>query len=356
LLGEGVVKEATTPQPRTQNDCLYRVQDTTNRTLAVHSYNGDGIDPSAFLERRRAAGGQPFDGVGDAALITHRDVTGLASVTFVLGRTNVEIVVSGVPRERADPALRNLALQAAERLATGAAAFRMPGRERFVGTWLVSGSSAAQRMVVSVAQDGGVVLESMTAFGGTMLLDGSRWRVEDVLIETPPSGEYRLSGDRLALSGESLFGELTRVACRAPPKRVPPHILTRDVASYLDGSNLARLQLRTGGTTPFDPRLAGLWEGEVRSGSAPMPALVSLDRSGRAVFALFPLLRGRLAAADGTYRLALEGADEVTGTYRFHGGINENLIEVVDNDETLTWSPYDPTPPRFATPIVGHCD
>jgi hypothetical protein len=324
--------------------------------LAVHAYNGDGIDPDAYLERRRSSGGQPLAQVGDDALITYRDVTGLTSVDFVLGRTTVEILVSGVPRERADPALRALGAQAANRLVTGAAAFRMPGLERFIGTWLVSGTDSVARMVISVANDGSASVESALTFGGTMLLDGSRWRVEDGVNATPPSGEYRLAGDRLTLTGASLAGDLTRVACRAAPKmKAPPYILTRDVASYLTGRNLARLQLRTGGTTPFDARLAGLWEGEVTSGAAPLRALVSLDQSGRAVFGLFPLLRGSLAAADGTYRLALEGFGETSGTYRFHGGINENLIELVDNDETLTWSPYDPNPPASATPIVGHC-
>jgi hypothetical protein len=355
LLGAGVLKEATTPQPRTQNDCLYRVRDTTNRTLAVHAYNGDGIDPAGYLERRRNSGGQPLPGVGDGALITYRDVTGLTSVDFVSGRTTVEILVSGVPRERAEPTLRSYAAQAVSRLTSGAAAFRMPGRERFVGTWLVTGAAAADRMVITVSADGNVTVESSLSFGGTMLLDGARWRVEDGVNTTPPSGEHRLAGDRLTLSGESLAGELTRVECRAAPKRLPPYILTRDVASYLNGSNLARLQLRTGSTTPFDGRLAGLWEGALTSGSAPLPSLVSLDRSGRAVFALFPLLRGRLDAADGAFRLALDGFGETTGSYRFHGGINENLIETVDAEETLTWAPYDPAPPVSAPPIVGHC-
>ena len=199
-------------------------------------------------------------------------------------------------------------------------------------------------------------VESSLAFGGNSTpLDGARWRVEDGVKWTPPSGEYRLSGDRLTLTGASLAGELTRVACRAPPKRVPPNILTRDVANYLNGTNLARLELRTGGTTPFDARLAGLWEGTLTSGSGPMAALVSLDQSGRAAFSLFPLLRGRLDAADGSFRLALDGFGETVGTYRFHGGINERLIETVDSEETLTWSPYDAASPAAAPPIGGHC-
>ncbi len=355
LLGAGVSREASTPQPRTQNDCLYRVRDTTNRTLAVHAYNGNGIDPNGYLERRRNSGGQPLPGVGDGALITYRDVTGLTSVDFVLGRTTVEILVSGVPRERADPVLRSFAAQAVSRLTSGAAAFRMPGRERFVGTWLVSGAAGADRMVITVAPDGAAAVESSLAFGGTMLLDGARWRVEDGLNATPPSGEYRLSGERLTLTGASLAGELTRVACRTPPKRIPPSILTRDVANYLNGTNLARLQLRTGGTTSFDPRLGGLWEGTLTSGSAPMPALVSLDQNGRGAFSLFPLLRGRLDAADGGFRLALDGFGETVGTYRFNGGINEGLIETVDAEDTLTWSPYDATAPASTPAIVGHC-
>jgi hypothetical protein len=324
--------------------------------LAVHAYNGDGIDPAGYLERRRSSGGQPLAGVGDGAVTTYRDVTGLTSLDFVLGRTTVEILVSGVPRERAEPMLRSFAAQAVSRLTSGAAAFRMPGVERFVGTWLVTGAAAADRMVITVAADGAATVESTLTFGGTMLLDGARWRVEDGLNATPPTGEYRVADALLTLRGESLAGSLTRVECRAAPKRLPPHILTRDVASYLNGTNLARLELRTGGTTPFDARLAGLWEGPLTSGSAPIPALVSLDRSGRAVFALFPLLRGRLDAADGTFRLALDGFGETTGTYRFHGGINENLIETVDAEETLTWARHDPAPPVSAPAIVGHCN
>src|SRR5690606_35527638 len=104
----------------------------------------------------------------------------------------------------------------------------------------------------------------------------------------PPSGEYRLRGDRLTFAGESLAGELTRVACRAAPKALPPHILARDVAVYLNGTGLGRLALRTGGSTPFDANLAGLWEGELSAGAAKVPSLVSLDRSGRAAVGLYP--------------------------------------------------------------------
>jgi hypothetical protein len=356
LLGDGVVKEASTPQPRTQNDCLYRVNDTTNRTLAVHAYNGDGIDPAGYLERRRATGGQPLPGIGDGALITYREVTGLTSVDFVLGRITVEILVSGVPRERADPEVRRLAYLAVERLKTGAAAFRMPGRERFVGTWLVTGSVTTPRTVMTVAGDGRVTVETYAAAAGTMLLDGSRWRIEDGQTSTLRNGEYRLVGDRLALTGEVLTGELTRVACRTPPKmRAPPYIFTRDIASYLNGEHLSRLQLRTGGTTAFDPHLAGLWEGEVTTGGMRMPMLLSLDQSGRTTLAVFPVIRGGLEARDGNFRLALDGFGETTGTYRFHGGINDNLIETVDEEETLTWTPHDPQPPRSATAVVGHC-
>jgi hypothetical protein len=172
---------------------------------------------------------------------------------------------------------------------------------------------------------------------------------------TPPTGEYRVRGDRLTLRGESLAGELTRVECRAAPKVLPPHILTRDVAVYLNGRGLGRLGLRTGGSTPFDADLAGLWEGEVTSGALQMRALVSLDPSGRAAFGMYPVMRGRLEAADGRYRLALDNVGETTGTYRFNGGINEGLIQLVSEDETLNWAPYDPRPPSTAEPIVGHC-
>lgn len=89
------------------------------------------------------------------------------------------------------------------------------GRERFIGAWLVTGlSGAADRTVITVAADGSVTVESSMFFGGAMLLDGARWRVEDGINATPPNGEYRLAGARLTLTGESLAGELTRVACR----------------------------------------------------------------------------------------------------------------------------------------------
>jgi hypothetical protein len=357
VLGVTVTAERRAPQAEQQNDCLYRA---SGRTLSVRSYNGRGMDPAGYLARRRDEGGQPLTGIGDGATIAYRDATGITSVDFVIGHANFNILISGIPRERAEPAIRTLATQAVTRLKTSDA-FQVPGTERFVGTWIVSTRTDTgrelPRSIWWIENDGALRMQTTGSVSGTLLLTGSSWRIEGRWDQEPLAGEYRLRGDDLTFQGAQLQAQLTRVACGAAPKTVkPPYDLTRDLAGFLDGSGLARLQVDAGAADPFNVDLAGLWEGEGSIRGQLTQALVSIDDRGRSVFGLFPFAVGRIDARDGNYRMFIEGHGESTGTYRMQGGISDGSIEIKEESDTMIWTPYDTTRRRpYETPIVGHC-
>ena len=292
LLDAAVTTKRTTPQPRTQNDCFYS---GSGRTLTVRAYNGGGLDTAGYLERRRSSGGESLPGVGDGAYLTYREATGLTSVDFVIERASVELLASGIARERADPGLRQLAAQAANRLRTSVAAFRVPGTSRFAGTWKVTTSSGGMRgvdMVFWVEPDGR--LRALTSGGasGTLVLAGAQWRIEDPFNAAPFAGEYRLRGDRLTLDGPTLTAELERVACKQSPQRVrPPYDLTRDIGGMLSGARNGPPPTPAAGS--FDAKLAGLWEGEGKFNGSATQYLVSIDTHASIVLAAFPALTGR---------------------------------------------------------------
>ena len=240
-----------------------------------------------------ARAGSRSPGVGDGAVWTYRDATGVMSVDFVIGTATFDILIAGIPRERAEPAIRALAAQAAARLTTSAASFRIPGTERFVGTWLVSTRTGTgrefPRSVFWIEPDGALRMQSSGGLSGTLLLTGSSWRIEGRWDQEPIAGEYRLRGESLTFEGAQLEAQLTRVGCGAPAKTVkPPYDLTRDIAGFLNGKGLAALQVDEGTADPFNVDLAGLWEGDGSFNGRITQALVAIDDRGRSVFGLFP--------------------------------------------------------------------
>jgi hypothetical protein len=359
LLGAEVETVRKTPQAHMQNDCLYRVGASAAHSVSVSSYNGGGINPEGYLERRRKEGGEPLAGVGDGAVSSYRDATGLASAAFVVGTATVEILVAGVARARALPAVQTFAAEAASRLVSPASSFAQPGLERFVGAWMVTGQGAGKvKLVVWVERDGQLKIETAAGFSGTLLLDGASWRVDEGLNNPdPPRGQYRVRGEHLTLSGELVAGDLTRVACRAEPKIRPPYDLTRDAAAFLAGRNLARINPNAPPAEQFDAALAGLWEGEGTVSGKHAEMLIAIDDRGRSVFALFPLLEGRLSASAGHYEMSLDTLGKFSGGYHFQGGISDGSIELEDTDQTMIWTPYDPNRrPPYETPLLGHCN
>jgi hypothetical protein len=356
LLGVAVATKRTTPQPRTQNDCFYS---GSGATLSVRSDNGRGLDAARYLENLRTSGGEALPGVGDGAYLIYREATGLTSVDFVIGRSTFGLLASGIARERADPGLRQLAAQAAARLRTPAAAFRVPGTAGFAGTWKVSTTVAGKRspdMMFSVAQDGTVRVLTSGGASGDLVLEGARWRIDDPFNSIQLAGEYRLRGDRLTFGGDTVSAELDRVACKQRPQRVrPPYDFTRDIAGMLSGDRPGRAP--TPAPASFDPKLAGLWEGEGKLNGSPAEFLVSIDAQATIVLAAFPRITGRFDARDGRYTLELERFGESSGTYQFAGGINDGTIRMEEPDgQTYTWTPYDPDRrPPYDPPIVANC-
>jgi hypothetical protein len=360
LLGSAVNTQRKTPQPVTQNDCRYRVGSDNNRSVAITSYNGGGVDVAGYLEQRRGSGGEDLAGIGDGAVLTYREATGLTTLNFVFGRATIEILVAGVARERAQPEIVTLAQRASMRIATEEAAYSVPGLARFVGTWMVTSRSDAAfpRMMLSIEKSGALRLLSALSFSGALVVGGGNWRVEDGVNPKPPSGTYSLTGNRLNFGGDVLKAELARIACRESAKVVqPPFEFTRDLAGMLNGQGLMRLRGQPAGAGPFDVKLAGLWEGTGTTGVFSVQVLAAIDRQGHALFALFPLASGRLKAERGLYEMSIETFGDSSGPYRFRGGTDEGSIEMQDGNQTLLWTPYDASyHPPYEVPIVGHCN
>ncbi|HUO68248.1 MAG TPA: hypothetical protein VMV37_11965 [Gammaproteobacteria bacterium] len=355
MIGTTLEPQRTTPQPHQQNDCRYH-QKGSELSVAITTYNGGGLDVPGYLANH-ARDSTALEGVGDAAYFHYQAPTKLASVNWVIGAASFEILVAGVPRERAEPFLRELAPTAAKR-AVGSSAFQVPGLERFVGTWMSRqlGKDNSD-VVVWIDRDGSVRLQGLDGFAGTMTLMGSKWSVVDPSIAITPNGEFSLAGDRLTLRGDYLQAEMTRVPCNKGASKVrPPYDLTKMIAGRLNGKGLAAFNPQADGKQ-FDPRLAGLWEGEGKTtNNRSTQALVSLDDKGRGVFALFPTATGKFTASNGNYELAAAGANHMAGTYAFEGGVSDGLVKLVNGNETYELSPYDANRhPPYETPIVGHC-
>ena len=104
LLGTTVEPQRTTPQPHMQNDCRYHPKGS-DRSVAITTYNGGGLDVAGYLANH-ARDSTPLEGVGDAAYFHYQAPTKLAAVNWVIGSASFEILVAGVPRERAEPVLR----------------------------------------------------------------------------------------------------------------------------------------------------------------------------------------------------------------------------------------------------------
>jgi hypothetical protein len=356
LIGATVDPQRTTPQPHMQNDCRYHPKGS-QLSLAVTTYNGGGLDVAGYLANH-ARDSTPLAGVGDGAYFHYQVPTALAQVNWVIGTASFQILVAGVPRERAEPALRELAATAAKR-AVGSSAFRVPGLERFVGTWMSRELGKDDPgLVVWIERDGTIRMQGLDGFAGTVTLMGSTWSVADPSAPTTPTGELTLAGDRLSLRGEFLQAEMTRVPCgKGATKVKPPYDLTKMVAGRLNGKGLAFIDPKADGKQ-FDSRLAGLWEGEGKTTNGrSTQALVSIDDKGRAVFALFPTATGKFSASNGSYKLLAGGPpNDMAGTYQWQGGIEEGLVQLVNGDKTFELRPYDPNRhPPYETPIVGHC-
>lgn len=359
LLGATVATKRTTPQPLTQNDCLYSAQ---GRTFQVTTFNGKGLDANGFMQRRRESGGVPLPDVGDDAVITQRDRTGLVSVSFVIGAASAELLVSGVAADRADPAMRSLAVQAAQRMTSPAAKYDMGGVDRFVGAWRVEthppkGGSLPDSIIV-VQRNGDLEIESSATLSGTLEIAGDAWHLENGLYENAPQGTYRVRGDNLALGG-FIAGQLQRVACGNAPKVVrPSYELARTLEGSLRSTTRLAANVRPPASKTLDEKLVGLWEGEgtlVDGTAAKM--LVSVDTRGYAVLALFPHGKGRLEANDGEFTIHLEGAPSSHGTYELAGGIRDGTIRMQEGENALVWNPTDPSKrPVYETPIVAHCN
>jgi len=356
LLGTAVKPEQTTPQPKQQNNCLYRVP-RTERSLGVVSNNGGGLDVAAYLAGGRTRGGTPVDGIGDGAVFAYNEPLNITSLSFVIGAASFDVRVGGVPRARAEPAVRQLAAAAAKRAISSNGAFQEPGMERLAGTWMsrvVSQNNAAA--VFWIERDGRVRVQVSNGFAGQMVLNGSSWRVESAGNPTPPTGQWSLSGDQLKVQGEMLTADLTRVPCKKGASRVkPPFDFTMLIAARLNGKNLSALNPSADGSN-FDARLAGLWEGEGTTKGRTTQVLASLDDRGRSVFALFPVASGTITLNNGSYRLDLGPKDVTTGTYHFLGGSQEGLVQLREGDTTYELQRYDPNMhPPYEEPIVGHC-
>ncbi len=357
-LGASVTTSRTTPQPHAQNDCRYRASNGTY--LGVTTYNGGGLDPTGYLEQQRKRGGVALAGVGDGAYLSYRDITGLGAVDFVIGTASFEILTSGLDRNRSLAALKALALQASGRLTSSAAAFEVPGLERFVGSWLVAtqpknGGTAYPNLIFTVGADGELRGQTVSAYGGTLQLAAGTWRLDNP-NGISLGGRFTSSAARWSLSGDPVSGELTRVACNQRPKFTVPYLLTRDLTGFLDGRALASLNPNPPPAQTFDAALAGLWEGQGALKNVPAHMLVAVDARGRAAFALFLQLHGHLAASDGRFRLRLDGEPEQSGTYKFAGGVDEGAVALEDAAETMRWVPFDPDKrPPYETPILGRC-
>jgi len=355
LIGATVNPEHTTPQPHTQNDCRYHPKGS-ERSVAITTYNGGGLQVEGYLANH-ARDSTPLSGVGDAAYFHYQAPTKLASVNWVIGAASFEILVAGVPRDQAEPVLRELAPIAAKR-AVGSSAFQVPGLERFVGTWMLRqvGKDDSD-VVVWIERDGTIRLQGLDGFAGTMTLMGSKWSVQDPSAAVVPNGELSRSGDHLSLRGAYLQAEMTRVPCNKAASTVkPPYDLTKMIAGRLNGKGLAAFNPQADGKQ-FDARLAGLWEGEGKTtNDRSTQALVSLDDKGRGVFALFPTATGKIVVGNGNYKIQAKGISDMAGTYQFLGGVSEGLVQLVNGDQTFELRPYDPNRhPPYETPIVGHC-
>jgi hypothetical protein len=355
LLGTPVEAQHTTPQPRTQNDCRYH-EKGSQRSVAITTYNGAGMDIPKYLANH-ATGSTRLEGVGDGAYLNYHAPTGLAQVNWVIGTATFEILVAGVPRAVVEPALRGLAATAAKR-AVSSSAFQVPGLERFVGNWIsrLLGTDDIGALI-AIERDGTIRVQKLEGVQGTMSLVGQSWRIDVPLLQNPPAGTLSFSGDSLTLRGDYLQADMTRVPCgKAPSKVKPPYDLTKLLGGRLNGKGLAALNPKADGTQ-FDLRLAGLWEGEGKDANGrPTQALISLDDKGRGLFALFPHATGKFVAADGKYKILLGGSDDLAGTYRFEGGIDEGLVQLVNGKDTYELRHYDPNwHPPYETPVVGHC-
>jgi hypothetical protein len=307
----------------------------------------------------------PLPGVGDSAVITHRDATGLTSVSFVIGAASAELLVSGVAADRADAAMRSLAVQAVQRMTSPTAAYDLGGVDRFVGAWRVethpaNGGKDLPDSIVVVQRNGDLELESSVTFAGTIEIDGEAWRVENAFYATLPHGTYRVRGGNLVIAGELYEANLERVACGKQPRVVrPPFELMRTLEGTMRSTTRMAANIRPPESKTLDRNLVGLWEGEgkfVETGAA-MRLLVSVDTRGYAVLAFFPHVKGRLEADNGQYTLHLDNVPSSHGTYSLAGGISDGIIRMQEGENTLEWFPTDPSKrPVYETPIVAHCD
>ncbi len=351
LLGAAVHAERTTPQPHTQNDCLYRIV-RAMRSVQVTTFNGNGLDTSAWLGRLRSMGGTPMEGVGDGAVFKYNTALGITDVGFVIGTASFSVTIGGVPRDRAEPAARAFAANMAKRVTSGVGTAATPGLERFVGTWMANLPQDV-RVVWWIERDGRVRLQGSGGFQGEMVLNGANWQI-DVPFDKPATGTYSVTGDRLKIGGPSLVADLTRVPCGKSPQAQLPFDFTMLLAARLNGK-LNAINPKADGKG-FDARLAGLWEGEGTALQRHVVVLASIDDRGRSLFALFPTTTGKLEASGGQFKLSLEGQEPTTGSYQFQGGVAEGTVQMSDKDESFSMSPYDPNrSPPYAQKIVGHC-
>jgi hypothetical protein len=351
LLGAAVQPERTTPQPHQQNDCLYRIV-RAMRSVQVTTFNGNGLDTSAWLGRLRSMGGTPYEGLGDGAVFKYNTALGVTDVGFVIGTASFSVTIGGMPREQAEPAARAFAANMAKRVMSGAGTAATPGLERFVGTWMAN-LPRDVRVVWWIERDGRVRIQGSGGFEGEMVLNGANWQI-DVPFDKPATGTYSVTGDRLKIGGPSLVTDLTRVPCGKSPQAQLPFDFTLLIAARLNGK-LNAINPKADGKG-FDARLAGLWEGEGTVQQRHVVVLASIDDRGRSLFALFPTTTGKFEASGGQFKLSLDGQEPATGTYQFQGGVAEGRVDMADKDESFWMSPYDPNRnPPYAEKIVGHC-
>ena len=361
VFGEGATTQRTTPQPRTQNDCLYR--GASGQSFQITSYNGRGLDAARYIDNKLGSGGVKVDGIGAAAVQSYRQATGLSSLDFVIGGTSVTLLVGGVPGDRAQPALVGLALQAAQRLTSSTSAYDMGGLDRFVGTWRVenyppNGGKRSNGGIVIVQSNGDLEVQTSVTLSGTLEIDGDAWRFESPLYSSPPRGSYRLRGNELTITGETARAQLKRVQCGTEPQTVrPPYELARTLEGSMRSTTRLAPNVRPPESKTLDEQLVGLWEGQGTFADIPTTVLFSVDSRGFAVLALYPRARGRLEADNGQYTFHLQGAPAARGSYSFEGGIRDGLIRLQNSDgSTDVWYPTDTSQhPVFETPLVAHC-
>ena len=373
LLGVEVRTEQTTPQPLTQNNCDYRGVDDYTKSVGVRTFNGRGLQVQPWRQRKERSGWQPLQDIGDAAFarVNTQVSPPVVTVEFVIGDAQGAVTVSGLPAGDLLEAGTRLARRAAKRMDSDESAFAVPGAEAFVGDWVltsqaVSGPTRNMRRVARVEEGGRMRLTGSVEREGGLTASGKRYRLQDRLGRSSPSGSYRARGDRLTLKGD-VKADLRRVPCGEEPKTVrAPYALVRDFVGVLSGRTLTRtvipqtggLTRETGRVSDVDPDLIGLWAGEgTYEDGQEAQIFLSAASNGAAAMVFLPHWDIRLKAEDGKFEMSSSSSfGHERGTYRLGGGTQTGTLFTQDGEDTWAWERVDLDHRPPGQPVIqGHC-